>query len=92
MRLKLKKELGQIFTPENIADLMASFFHDGDYFDILDPVAGTGVLLDACIRVLGPKINISAVEIDKDLLPSLLEKGYKAKHQDFLASKRKLME
>lgn len=90
MRLKLKKELGQVFTPENIADLMASFFHDGDYFDILDPAAGTGVLLDACIRVLGPEINISAVEIDKDLLPLLLEKGYKTKHQDFFDFKKKV--
>ena len=45
MRLKLKKELGQVFTPENIADLMASFFHDGDYFDILDPAAGEDVII-----------------------------------------------
>lgn len=90
MSLKLKKELGQVFTPENIADLMASFFKEGDYFDILDPAAGTGVLLDACIRVLGPKINISAVEIDEDLLPSLLKKGYKTNHQDFFDFNKKV--
>lgn len=83
MTIKLKKELGQVFTPENIANLMASFFHDGVYFDILDPAAGTGVLLDACTRVLGDGPNLCAVEIDNDLLPILSEKGYKTIHQDF---------
>ncbi|WP_436863713.1 Eco57I restriction-modification methylase domain-containing protein [Mammaliicoccus sciuri] len=90
MVVKLKKELGQVFTPENIAYLMASFFQGKNYFDILDPAAGTGVLLDACIKVLGEETNLSAVEIDKDLLPLLSEKGYKPVHQDFFDFKRKV--
>lgn len=90
MVLKLKKELGQVFTPENIAYLMASFFQGKTYFNILDPAAGSGVLLDACIKVLGNETNLSAVEIDKDLLPLLSEKGYKPVHKDFFDFKKKV--
>ncbi|MCE2070458.1 HsdM family class I SAM-dependent methyltransferase [Streptococcus thermophilus] len=79
-----KKELGQVFTPENIASLMVSFFENKKCEEILDPSAGLGALLDACKkRLKNNDVNLIAVEIDKELVPTLNSKGFETHCMDF---------
>ena len=68
MTYTLKKELGQVFTPSNISRLMALFFQGRTYDEILDPAAGSGSLLEACMDLIDRETKLSAVEIDEDLI------------------------
>lgn len=93
--------LGQYFTPVRAAKMMAEMLEvpEGPVVRILDPCAGTGILVTALaerIRHARPEvpIEIIAVEIDKDLRVPLSENlgeleelgGVKARfvNQDFL--------
>lgn len=86
----LKKELGQVFTPSNIAELMASFFQDRTYREILDPAAGTGALLDACHNILSGRKKLKAVEIDNDLIEELSNKRFDVLCMNFFDYKQKV--
>lgn len=55
-------KLGQIFTPEDIADFMVSLIDRDRNISVLDPCFGKGVFLEALIKA-GYK-NIYGVEID----------------------------
>lgn len=73
-----QRELGQYFTPDSIADLMASMFEaNWERWDILDAGAGCGSLSAALVRWLcssqsKPKsISITACELDVTLIESL---------------------
>lgn len=79
----LKKELGQVFTPKNIAELMASFLSNKIYRDILDPAAGNGALLDACFNLFDGRKTMKAIEIDNDLIEILSNKGFEALCMNF---------
>jgi adenine-specific DNA-methyltransferase len=72
-----KSELGQFFTPSAIASFMASLFNvNGEKeINILDAGAGVGSLSAALLDRLAAypleKIDLTAYELDKQLLPHL---------------------
>jgi adenine-specific DNA-methyltransferase len=73
-----RKKKGQFFTPPQVCQLMASFFHftKSDAFRLLDPGAGVGSLTAAvCDRFLNfpaPRnIEIHLFENDPEVLPFL---------------------
>ena len=75
--LQRQSQLGQYFTPANIASFMASCFGESNFKDIrlLDPGAGLGALSVAFIESLFPNksknsIDICAYEIDPFLFQS----------------------
>ena len=78
LRSEVRSNLGQYFTPLNIADLMASMAPSASTsVKILDPGAGTGILSAALINKLlsdtnlPARISITAYEIDPYLHPYL---------------------
>jgi len=69
---------GQYFTPERAASLIASMpvVPDADPIRILDPGAGSGILTAAVVERLvnevpGRRIEITAIDIDPALIPTL---------------------
>jgi adenine-specific DNA-methyltransferase len=77
---KRKASLGQFFTPEPIANYMASMFEFGvGPIDLLDAGSGTGALSAAVVRSIlsqkkrPPRVTITAFEIDSTLIPELTE-------------------
>ena len=73
-----KKKFGQYFTPLSIADYMASLFPvTHEPIKILDPGAGIGTLSCALLNRISvegwnnPSLNVSAYDIDKDVLEIL---------------------
>ena len=78
LRSKVRSNLGQYFTPLNIADLMASMAPSTSAsVKILDPGAGTGILSAALVNkllsdsILPTQISVTAYEIDPYLHPYL---------------------
>ncbi len=76
--VKFRKNKGQFFTPKNVAKFMADNIKlDKKNIRILDPGAGTGILIAAvCDRIASEKthsssIIIDAYENDKNLIPFL---------------------
>lgn len=74
-KISLRKKKGQIFTPPKIAQFMANLFYfKKNEFSILDPGAGTGILVAAiCDHIIqknltGLKISIDVYENDKTIL------------------------
>jgi adenine-specific DNA-methyltransferase len=73
-----RRELGQFFTPQPVADFMASLFK-GRWreLNLLDAGAGEGALSAALVRRLcdsphkPEKINVAAYELDKALIEPL---------------------
>ena len=71
-----KKENGQYFTPNNIADFMSSFSTktNQNELNILDPGCGTGTLSCSLIELIIKKnkevnkINLTCYEIDSELI------------------------
>jgi adenine-specific DNA-methyltransferase len=73
-----RKQKGQFFTPKKVANFMANLFDlTGDTIRILDPGAGTGILIAAvCDRICDDKktpckLFIDAYENDGSLIPLL---------------------
>jgi adenine-specific DNA-methyltransferase len=73
-----RRELGQVLTPESVADFMASLFRvNRQEVNLLDAGAGAGALSGALVKQLcsgrrKPKrISLTAYEIDLSLLPLL---------------------
>ena len=76
----IKQELGQYFTPGNIADFMASFFPKANgNISILDPGAGIGCLSCALAEHISAakwdidSVEVDAYEIDQSLIGQLNE-------------------
>ena len=78
----LKPELGQVFTPEPVARLMAEMLRCRDaHVRLLDAGAGSGRLTQAVVESLCRRpaaerpesLSVTAYEIDKDLIAALQE-------------------
>ena len=74
------KVLGQVFTPQEIADLIA-YWAIRDKSDlVLDPAAGTGVFIDAAVKRLKelgstkPNKQVYGIELDRDIFTILKNK------------------
>jgi adenine-specific DNA-methyltransferase len=73
-----KASLGQFFTPEPIANFMASLFEfDSEQIDLLDAGSGNGALSAAVVRSIlirkkkPRRITITAYDIDPTVMPEL---------------------
>ena len=75
----LRKEIGQFFTPPDIARLMAGHIkNNSESVSILDPGAGTGILAAAALEKIletgrAKNISIDLFETNKDIIPILSE-------------------
>ncbi|NHJ23204.1 MAG: hypothetical protein EAX89_01415 [Candidatus Lokiarchaeota archaeon] len=95
MHLK-NNQLGQIFTPDYVAEFMVknlkkyySVIHNIENFDnvkVLEPCAGKGIFLKYLLRE--GFTNITAYELDKSIKPFLLKKfpNMKFKFENFLGA------
>jgi adenine-specific DNA-methyltransferase len=69
---KSKKEMGQYFTPINVAHYMAqSVTQTKDTVRVLDPGAGVGILSCALCESLDGNVDLEAYETDPDLASCL---------------------
>jgi len=74
-----RSELGQFFTPPPVAKLLAGMFDvPSDSARLLDPGAGVGSLTAALVQRAqtegwATQMEVSAVEMDKSLVPALAE-------------------
>ncbi len=60
------RELGQVFTPPEVADFMARWIIGPTCHTVLDPGYGSGNLSKA-VTNLSPEVNVLGVELDKNL-------------------------
>jgi tRNA1(Val) A37 N6-methylase TrmN6 len=60
-----KKRLGQYFSGHKVAELLASFCTLSGSETVIDPMAGTGDMLEAAIRLGIHASNIYGIEIDE---------------------------
>lgn len=85
--LKLRKKLGQFFTPIAYANIMADWIAAVSPQSVLDPAIGTGVLIDVCQQ---RKIGHQFTGYDVDSTALGLAQGRLAvtelRHHDFLSS------
>ncbi|MGO4940965.1 HsdM family class I SAM-dependent methyltransferase [Fundicoccus sp. Sow4_D5] len=77
-----KEELGQVFTPKNVALLMAQLLMKYKPKTVLDPAVGSGVLLEA-IRKVSSTVEITGYDIDGEWVEYLKNKGINAFKSDF---------
>ncbi len=68
-----KKELEQFFTPVEVADRVAKLADIFKGISILEPSAGAGALIAACIRAGAHPKDITGIEIDPELAVSTRE-------------------
>ena len=64
--IRHRKTFGQFFTPEPISEAMAVWISLRSPKNILEPAAGTGVLVHAALKH-NPNASITAVELDPNL-------------------------
>lgn len=82
------KSLGQVATPQPIAELMASWVMSANPMSVLDPAAGLGSLLHECHR-FDPRARFVGVERDRETLrqaKTAAPKGTKLVLADYLLS------
>ena len=85
---------GQVSTPDEIADAMASWVMRPKPREVLDPAAGFGHLLHACSRV-SSSFEAVGIESDQDVFRTALEtapKGTKLVLSDYLRNDPGLFE
>lgn len=70
--LELRKKLGQFFTPEVIADLMADWLIQAEPKKILDPSVGTGVLARSLAKKLKGDFELIVHDIDENIMSYFL--------------------
>lgn len=83
-----RKKFGQVFTPSNIAALMASWVMETRPKRVLDPAFGKGALAAACLN-LNPSVKLFGYEIDPFVLlevPRQVKGASVIKVEDFLAA------
>jgi adenine-specific DNA-methyltransferase len=78
-----QSRLGQFFTPERAAALLAAMptLPSGPVLRILDPGAGSGMLMAALIERIGVErpgaaISVTCVEVDPRIIPALRETAH----------------
>ncbi|MEM5479803.1 N-6 DNA methylase [Pseudoalteromonas fuliginea] len=59
-----KKRLGQVFTGHRIAKFLAHLSQAEKALSIIDPMAGSGDMIAACLNMLEKKSIVNAIEID----------------------------
>lgn len=62
-----RKRLGQFFTGQSLARLLASLADANTASSIIDPMCGTGDMLRAAAE-LSPRSHLTGIEIDKDVI------------------------
>ena len=65
--IKIKKHLGQYFSGEKIATLLAELSQFERASSIIDPMCGVGDMLKACYSPKSRSASFTGVEIDKDV-------------------------
>lgn len=82
----MKKELGQVFTPNNVASMMADMFSLSKESKILDPCFGNGVFIEELLKK--GFTSIYGNELDIDLYKNFKNKNIIKKwNKDFLSAK-----
>lgn len=86
-----RKRLGQFFTPDSIASVMADWVVKCSPKSIIDPAVGTGVLLRKVFDVAGYSILSDVFDIDEDILGYFRmahphDNNIKIRNEDFLSS------
>jgi hypothetical protein len=79
-----KSDLGQIFTPPDIASLMAKLLIQFNPHKIVDPAVGEGALLKAVKTYSNSEIL--GYDIDKEWVLKLKNEGFNVKVKDFFDS------
>src|SRR5439155_14004546 len=82
------KSMGQVATPQTVAELMARWVMSAKPATVLDPAAGLGSLLQECHR-LGRHVEFVGVERDEETLrqaESAAPRGTKLIRADYLLS------
>jgi adenine-specific DNA-methyltransferase len=81
-----QSRLGQFFTPERAAALIAAMpvLPSGSALRILDPGAGSGMLMAALIERIGTErpgtaVSVTSVEVDPEVIPALTETAHLCK-------------
>ena len=83
------KKLGQVFTPQEIANILAIWTLSNNPKQVLDPSVGTGNLLTACHNI-DKNVKLYGVELDSDLFEiakSSTPKGTLLCNANFLTAK-----
>jgi hypothetical protein len=62
--IERKKRLGQFFTGVALGRLLSALANAQNVSSIIDPMAGTGDLLAACLEIGASPKNLAAIEID----------------------------
>lgn len=70
-----KKELGQVYTPENVANLMADLIISQQPKEVLEPCFGEGVLIESLIRRRYSGL-IYGIEVDEESYNKVRENKY----------------
>lgn len=81
-QIRRKDELGQVFTPTNIASLMAKLLLGYEPQKVIDPSVGSGALLKAVTKVDNHQ-EILGLDIDPEWIAFLKEDGYNVELKDF---------
>ncbi len=86
-----KKELGQFFTSDIIADFMSSLVIDKNTKSVLDPAVGEGVFLKSCEKNKKGSLSYTAFDIDDTMIDlcSKLDLNLKLNNEDYLLSNTK---
>ena len=92
--VKLKKENGSVYTPQNLADFVSgkliSYMGINDTppssLTVLDPACGDGELLASFIRLSPKKIkmNVAGLDIDKRAISTIKKRFTKIEQSSFL--------
>lgn len=82
MEIRIKDELGQIFTPSIISKLMAKLLLVSNPKNVLDPAVGAGALLKA-VSDIDEGIPQMGFDIDSDWIEKLSSSGFKVLIKNF---------
>lgn len=84
-KIRRKSELGQVFTPPYVAELMAKLLTDFEPKKVLDPAVGEGALLTAVDSYC--KVDeLIGYDIDNEWIRKLREEGLNVEIKDFFDS------
>lgn len=80
-----KKDFDFYKTPKAVTDVMFQVFMPAHKDRILEPSAGDGAIIEACLETFsGYKLEFDAIELNPMNRAKLIEKGINLIHDDFL--------
>jgi len=82
------KNIGQVFTPSNIAELMAKLLVKFEPEKILDPSVGKGALIKAVDSIYQPK-QLIGYDIEQEFISDLKKEKYNVRNIDFFDTDHK---